>query len=469
MAQSCTSFNPTIFQPLQSPRSIRLLIVYPGKFGDTIQCALFPYELSKAIPYEALSYCWGASEPSVSIVCNGQPFDVGPNLGAALQRLRHSNVGANPRTWLARAIWIDAICINQMDLGERSQQVSFMADIYTQARRVIIWLGEDDNFAASAFSIIHKVSPVALDDFIPGMKFIRKETVASVLKALSTTESTGAWLDQAKRNMQPSRYQRLLSGEGLYYDDFLPSHDHYAWAALLEVLESPYFTRAWIIQEVFCAREAIILIGGYSLSWEVFAKCIAWLIENGYFRILRFHRSIFLANQVLSLCSQVLKGQSGNLHSLFTLYSTSEARDPRDKIYALLGLISEKERNVPELRVDYSKPVADIYISATRYLLTMKSNGQKLSLQGTVDILVARRLGIRIDRRLEDLTLRKSRQRGATMAFHPGYRDGTSQEKPSLAFINHPLLRRGTLVAEFLSRFLMLPMLDISQFGVSGV
>jgi hypothetical protein len=37
--------------------------------------------------------------------------------------------------------WIDAICVNQQDLVERSQQVQRMADIFSKVARVIIWLG----------------------------------------------------------------------------------------------------------------------------------------------------------------------------------------------------------------------------------------------------------------------------------------------------------------------------------------
>lgn len=40
-------------------------------------------------------------------------------------------------------MWIDAICINQMDLNERAQQVQLMAEIYRKASLVVVWLGED--------------------------------------------------------------------------------------------------------------------------------------------------------------------------------------------------------------------------------------------------------------------------------------------------------------------------------------
>jgi hypothetical protein len=41
----------------------------------------------------------------------------------------------------------DAICINQFDPVERGQQVQLMRDIYSEATRVIVWLGgeQDDS------------------------------------------------------------------------------------------------------------------------------------------------------------------------------------------------------------------------------------------------------------------------------------------------------------------------------------
>lgn len=43
----------------------------------------------------------------------------------------------------ARFFWVDAICINQNDLEERSAQVQIMPQIYSKASCVIVWLGDD--------------------------------------------------------------------------------------------------------------------------------------------------------------------------------------------------------------------------------------------------------------------------------------------------------------------------------------
>ncbi len=42
-------------------------------------------------------------------------------------------------------VWIDAICIDQANIDERSKQVLRMGRIFQQADRVLVWLGDDAN------------------------------------------------------------------------------------------------------------------------------------------------------------------------------------------------------------------------------------------------------------------------------------------------------------------------------------
>lgn len=60
-------------------------------------------------------------------------MQVTPNLSAALDRLRLDTE--------TRMLWVDALCINQVDNTERSQQVAQMGKIYSDARETIAWLG----------------------------------------------------------------------------------------------------------------------------------------------------------------------------------------------------------------------------------------------------------------------------------------------------------------------------------------
>ena len=62
----------------------------------------------------------------------------------------------------SRLVWIDAICIDQSSIPERNQQVTHMGEIYTKARRVAVWLGEESPETTVAFQYIEKVLMTAV-------------------------------------------------------------------------------------------------------------------------------------------------------------------------------------------------------------------------------------------------------------------------------------------------------------------
>ncbi|KAK0707273.1 heterokaryon incompatibility protein-domain-containing protein, partial [Lasiosphaeris hirsuta] len=129
--------TPATFKYHSSPQDgeIRLLRVEPGSENEPVRCSLSIGKLQRG-GYEALSYCWGTKPANRHILCDNQQFPVTENLLMALTRFRNTE---QPRT-----LWIDAICINQTDLDEKSQQVAFMPSIYRKCTRVLVWLGEGD-------------------------------------------------------------------------------------------------------------------------------------------------------------------------------------------------------------------------------------------------------------------------------------------------------------------------------------
>lgn len=86
------------------------------------------------VTYDALSYTWGGSPPSVECDCDGTMILLRDNLAAALKFLR--------RPQDKRYVWVDFLCINQQDNIEKSFQIPRMRSIYSRASLVIIWLGE---------------------------------------------------------------------------------------------------------------------------------------------------------------------------------------------------------------------------------------------------------------------------------------------------------------------------------------
>ncbi|EHK48775.1 hypothetical protein TRIATDRAFT_180369, partial [Trichoderma atroviride IMI 206040] len=117
---------------------IRVLVLHPGEKGSPIKCSLQHGGLrSKRPGFEALSYVWGNPAVTNDITCDNRKRAVGKNLYDALERLRLPDKD--------RVLWVDALCINQSDNKEKTQQVRIMGEIYTRAQRVLIWLGNGDD------------------------------------------------------------------------------------------------------------------------------------------------------------------------------------------------------------------------------------------------------------------------------------------------------------------------------------
>src|SRR5882724_7888649 len=94
---------------------IRLLHIEAGSDESPIIVKLVTTDLNLATSYEGLSYTWGVVELTSTITCDGSLMPVTQNLYDALRYLRQPD--------RERIMWIDAICINQKNDLERTQQV----------------------------------------------------------------------------------------------------------------------------------------------------------------------------------------------------------------------------------------------------------------------------------------------------------------------------------------------------------
>jgi hypothetical protein len=75
----------------------------------------------------------GDASLSQAVYCRGRTIAVTKHCEAALKSLR--------RQGRKRALWIDAISIDQANISERNHQVGFMGTIYSNASQVLIYLG----------------------------------------------------------------------------------------------------------------------------------------------------------------------------------------------------------------------------------------------------------------------------------------------------------------------------------------
>jgi hypothetical protein len=122
-----------------SPHSFRLLKILPSLTDDTpLRCELFD-SLLPGPEFIAGSYVWGPPEPSDAIFLNNKSFPVRQNLKDFLHACR--------RRLKSRIMWTDALCINQEDNQEKTQQVRAMGRIYHTAQAVYCWLGQENTRA----------------------------------------------------------------------------------------------------------------------------------------------------------------------------------------------------------------------------------------------------------------------------------------------------------------------------------
>jgi hypothetical protein len=131
--------NSPLYRPLQAERKeIRLLLVKAGEGDQPLVGELQHASLESADrpQYETISYCWGDSTKTTTVILNDKETTVPLSSMIVLRRVRQSTQD--------RLVWIDALCINQRDVDERGQQVALMEDIYSSTVQNLIWLGHGD-------------------------------------------------------------------------------------------------------------------------------------------------------------------------------------------------------------------------------------------------------------------------------------------------------------------------------------
>ena len=128
---------------------------------------------------------------------------------------------------------------------------------------------------------------------------------------------------------------------------------------LCHLFGRPWFEGLWIQQEIRLAQSAVLICGFHKLSWPAFRKAAEtlWLktIDDKEIGLLTYGPILKERRRhVRALC---ISGLFPSLEDLLTQTRRCKCTDPRDRVYALLGLLDQKYDIVP----DYEKPVAEVY------------------------------------------------------------------------------------------------------------
>lgn len=135
-----------LYEPLRKGE-IRLLEVIPNSTRIGFHCELRTVALAEAKRgYQTLSYVWGDLTNPARISINDGSLAITRALFDFLCEWTRRSLASSLTHDIngqieTRLLWIDAICINQQDVDERSAQVAIMHDIYSSSKGTISWLG----------------------------------------------------------------------------------------------------------------------------------------------------------------------------------------------------------------------------------------------------------------------------------------------------------------------------------------
>lgn len=145
------------------------------------------------------------------------------------------------------------------------------------------------------------------------------------------------------------------------------------------LFEHPWSQRARTLQELLLARDAILCGGQNRLRWNElipFFKTIAWDSDQSVCS-LGSHASQRLCNM-----QEALRGRRTSLSWLLRQAQYRIAPDPRDKIFSLLGLLSEQDPIHANLKPDYSLSFQDVLIHAAHACIRADGNLSVRSIAG---------------------------------------------------------------------------------------
>ncbi|KAI1261497.1 heterokaryon incompatibility protein-domain-containing protein [Xylariaceae sp. FL1019] len=380
------------------PGSFRLLQIDRNATSDAnhpVACRLSVHHLAKCPPFIALSYAWNDPQACIGpaserkITLDGQLKAVTPNL---LYALRH--LASQQRDGGLDLFWIDALCINQESIPERTAQVSIMHHIYRDATKVLVYLGPD---------LEHEAYTV-------------REFFRALLQKYYNENDCRGTADAKKyaTNFIHSDNESALYNEGL------PPLEARIWKQVTKFWERAWFSRVWVQQEVAFAREVSYWCGSTEFTQEDLVQSsrfngvsglgetlmvVRWQMSGIDPEAINIHgRKVgcnaigitslqsWVEHEVVTEAEDTRQGcdrmtgpavltPDGKLavpllrhfaDSLFLTFNR-DCSDPRDRIFALLVLMrqaAEAKQLAPlNLQADYTRSVAEVFTETTAYVI----------------------------------------------------------------------------------------------------
>lgn len=214
-------------------------------------------------------------------------------------------------------VWADAICIDQTNDAERSSQVRLMDQTYRDAVCVSVWLG-----------------------------------------LITLPEYIGSYL--------PTQVPiRTLESDGFDLQD-----------SIVELSNRPYWSRVWVIQEFLLGQKLELYCSNNRIDWLDFQEMLAR--EAGIQQFYDARGDVPQGDRTRALAAlPLVMGRHMDKHPEFLQplcdllidHHKSSCKDPRDRVFALLGLITTDERRFLSIYFpDYSMTEEHVLVITLAHL-----------------------------------------------------------------------------------------------------
>ena len=306
---------------------IRLLRFRAGNVEpNELHCELVVFEITDTPAYVAISYTWGSSLLEATVHIEDRIKFVRRNCYDALKQIREHTESLG-----IEYVWIDSLCINQDDIGEKNAQVQLMGSIFARAHYVCACIGPEADESALVM-----------------------ETLATLKPELEA--HLGSILSMAPEDAELWLFSRI--DEHTFED---------VEKARMLIAKREFWERLWILPELFISHKPLLLCGSHLVEWSVLDRYMLLMAhirkkrgskpekDSGLLKVWRAKRTT---------SSRITRSE---LLHLVTGFREWKCFDCRDRLYAFLHMVDWPSKAVM-LTPDYNKSRLQVALDFIRWM-----------------------------------------------------------------------------------------------------
>ena len=344
------------------PGTFRLLYLLPGRVVDRLQGVIVHVDSHSAGSYRTLSYVWGTDQRTQQLMTPDGVIQITVSLEKALRSLRHQSEPA--------MLWVDAICINQDDNKEKTQQIRMLPKMFQTSASTYVFLEGDKRKEAAIEMLMQIRTKAVCEENSKSKKYDTEEADSESENDSEVQTDMGRGHNKNGRKRVDDWPDALPRVPTSWEDQAMPDLNEAIWACVQELFALPLFRRIWVIQEVVAATNVKIVCGKWIIDWTDLHLAIDIVDRQIQLSDDRFSNMALYWDPFMALAAQREWEARQHRWTLFMLlehFRYAESTLTRDRLFALLGLASDG--NEEAFEPDYESPLEDIVLRFARVFI----------------------------------------------------------------------------------------------------